>query len=237
MRGHHLDPYGVRVTTTATTTAGRAHVRAGGILYLLTFVASIPALVLLGPVLNEPGFVLGTGSDTSVLWGGLLDFVTALACAGTAVAVFPVIRRHGEALALGFVATRLIEATLITTGVVTVLGVVTLRHDAAGDPATLTVVGQALVAVHDWTFLFGPGMMPCLNALMFATLLLRARLVPRIIPLAGLAGAPLLLASSLATLFGVHEQTSGTALLAALPIAAWELAIGVWMIAKGFRQS
>ncbi|NMO54622.1 DUF4386 domain-containing protein [Actinoplanes sp. TBRC 11911] len=105
----------------------------------------------------------------------------------------------------------------------------------AADPATLSVVGQALVAVKDWTFLFGPGIMPALNAAMFGTLLLRARLVPRVIPVVGLIGAPLLVAAGLATLFGGNEQTSGLSLLATLPIAGWELAVGVWMVTKGFR--
>jgi hypothetical protein len=253
------------------------NVRLCGVFYLISFAASIPALLLLGPALDDPDFILGVGSDTGVLWGGLLDFVTALACAATAVVVFPVVRRHNESLALGFVTTRLIEASIIIIGVVSVLAVVTLRRDLAGDTAaltgdagtlagdagalagdagalagdagmlagdagtlagdagTLTVVGRALVAVKDWTFLFGPGLMPAFNAAMFATLLLRARLVPRVIPVVGLVGAPLLVAAGLATLFGGNEQTSGLSLLATLPIAAWELAIGVWMITKGFR--
>jgi hypothetical protein len=148
---------------------------------------------------------------------------------GTAVAVFPVIRRHNESLALGFVTSRLVEAAIIMIGVVSLLAIVTLRHSgpAAADPATLTGVGQALVAVRDWTFLFGPGFMASLNAVLFGTLLLRARLVPRIIPAVGLIGAPLLLAANLATVFGHHEQVSGLSLLATVPIALWELTIGI----------
>ncbi len=220
------------------TAPGRANVRASGILYLITFAASIPALIMLSPVLNDPGFVLGAGTESSVVWGCLLDFVNALAAVGTAVAVFPVIRRYNESLALGFVTTRLMEGAIIMIGVVSLLAIVTLRHDTAGaDPATMTAIGRALVAVRDWTFLFGPGFMACLNALMFATLLFRARLVPRVIPAIGLVGVPVLLAANLATLFGYIEQTSGLSLLATLPIALWELSIGTWMLVKGFKPA
>jgi hypothetical protein len=229
MCGHHLRSYGPVMTT---------NVRLSGIFYLVTFVASIPALILLGPVLNDSGFILGSGPENGVVWGCLLDVVNALACVGTAVAIYPVIRRHNESLSLGFVTTRLIEAAIIMIGVVCLLGVVTLRHDAAGtDPATLTATGQALVAVRDWTFLFGPGLMPCLNAVLFGTVLFRYRLVPRAIPALGLIGAPLLLAASLATLFGHNAQTSGLSLLATVPIALWELAVGIRMTVKGFRPA
>jgi hypothetical protein len=217
----------------ATTTPGRTNVRVSGIFYLITFAASIPALLLLSPVLNDAGFILGVGSETAVRWGALLDFVNALAGVGTAVAVFPVIKRHNESLALGFVTTRLIEAAVIMTGVVSLLAVVTLRNDAAAGVET----GQALVAVRDWTFLFGPGFMACLNAALFGTLLLRARLVPRIIPAIGLIGAPLLLAANIATVFGHNAQVSGLSMLATVPIALWELSIGIWMIAKGFSNN
>ena len=216
----------------------RAHARAAGIAYLVTFLASIPAVLLLRPVLDDAGFVLGQGDATRVEVGCLLDVVNALACVATAVAVFPVVRRHGEALALGFVATRLLEASVILVGVVSLLAVVSLRQDAAGsasaDTATLVVTGQALVAVRDWTFQLGPNMCAALNALMFATLLYRSRLVPRIIPLLGLVGAPLLLAAVVATVLGLTEQGSAW-FLGAVPIAAWELAVGVWMLVKGFR--
>ena len=91
------------------------------------------------------------------------------------------------------------------------------------------------MALKDWSFLLGPGVMPAINALCFATILYQSRLVPRIIPTIGMIGAPLLLISSLVTLFGGWEQVSSKAMLFALPIAAWELSVGVYMIVKGFR--
>lgn len=212
-----------------------------GTFYLITFISSIPALLLLGPVLDNPDYIVGAGPDTSVLWGSFLDFVNAIACIGTAVALYPVVRRHNHGLALGFVTSRMLEAAVIMIGVVSLLAVVTLRQELAGtsdaDPATLVTTGQALVGVRDWTFLLGPGFMASINALLLGTLMYRSRLVPRVIPTMGLIGAPLLLAANTATFFGLNDQLSAWSLLATLPVAAWELSLGVWMVVKGFRSS
>lgn len=238
------------MTTTLTPTATtrtprdwtRKHAFAGGALYLITFAASIPALLLLREsILDNPDYILGSGSESQVLWACLLDVVNALAAVGTAVAVYPVVKRHGHSLALGFVTSRLVEAAVILTGVVSLLAVVTLRQDFAGatgdDASVLVITGQALEAVRDWTFLLGPGLMASFNALLFGTLLYRSGLVPRIIPTIGLIGAPLLLTATIATFFGHNEQTSAITMLATLPIAAWELSVGFWMLTRGFRPT
>jgi hypothetical protein len=224
-------------TTRVTTDPTRNHARAAGIFYLITFAASLPAFALIGSAVN-PDLTVAAGHDNQLLWAGLLDFVNALAAIGTAVALFPVVKRQNESLAIGFVTSRLLEAAIIMTGVVSLLAVVTLHQDAGGtDPATSTAISSALVAVRDWTFLFGPGFMACVNAILLGTLMYKSRLVPRIIPTMGLVGAPLLIAANTATLFGHNEQTSGISMLATLPIAAWELSVGTWMIVKGFKAS
>lgn len=192
-------------------------------------------------MLGDPHYIVSAGADTRVLWGCLLDVVNALAAVGSAVTLFPVVRRQNEALALGFVTSRLIEAAVVMIGVVSIMAVVTLRQDAAGaagvDTAALVTTGKALVAVRDWTFLLGPGLMPAFNALLLGSLLYRSGLVPRIIPTVGLIGAPLLLAADLAVFFGFIEQVSVWSGIATLPIAFWELAVGIWMVVKGFNPS
>jgi hypothetical protein len=209
-----------------------------GLLYLITFVSSIPALFLLSPVLHHADYIISGGADTRVVWGCLLDVVNALAAIGTAVALFPVVKRQNEGLALGFVMSRMLEGAVVLIGVVSILAIVTLRQNPAGaDPAMLLATGHSLVAVRDWTFLLGPGLMPAFNALLLGTLLYRSRLVPRLIPLMGLLGAPLLLVADLATLFGHNTQTSTASFLLTLPVAAWELSVGLYMTIKGFRAS
>jgi hypothetical protein len=213
-----------------------------GVLYIMTFVFSIPVKFWLwDEVLNNPDFVLGAGSDSGVLLGAVFEVITALAGIGTAVALYAVARRQSERAALGFVTARVLEATMIFVGILAVLSVFTLRNDVAGtagtDPASLFTTGQALIAVHDWTFLLGPGLIAAVNAFCLGSVMYRSGLVPRIIPTIGLVGAPILLASCVATLFGAYDQVSGPAALFALPIAAWEFSLGVWMTVKGFRRT
>jgi hypothetical protein len=207
----------------------------GGALYVITFATSIPARILYGPVRNDPNYILGPGADTQVLFAGFLDVMLALACIGTAVALYPVVKRQNEGVALGFIGSRTLEAAIIVAGAVSLLSVVTLRQAGAG--ADALGASQALVAQYDWTFLFGPGFMACVNALLLGSLMYRSRLVPRIIPLLGLIGAPLLLASDVAVMFGLWEQFSLPAGIATIPIFVWELSLGVYLVVKGFKPS
>jgi hypothetical protein len=220
----------------------RKHASATGILYLITFAASIPAvLYFLTPVLDDPNYIVGSGADTRVIIGCLLDAITALAGIGTAVAVYPVVRRQSESMALGFVTTRTFEAAVIMIGVVSLLAVVTLRRDLAGtagaDQASLVTTGQALVAVRDYTFLFGPNVIAAINALLFGTLLYRSRLVPRVIPAMGLLAAPLLLAVTVATILGLVEYGSVWWVPGGALIFVWELSVGIYLVVKGFKPS
>jgi Domain of unknown function (DUF4386) len=211
-----------------------------GVLYLVTFLSSIPAFFLLSPVLDDPSYIVSAGADTQVTAGALLDLVNALACIGTAVALFSVLRLEHEGLAIGFVATRLFEAAVIVIGVVCVLSVVSLRQPGAtgAEATSLTVVGQALVAIRDWTFLIGPGIMPGLNAILLGTLLYRSRLVPRWIPTVGLIGAPLLISGALGRMFfGINDVTSAWSAIGTVPIFVWELSVALWMTFKGFDES
>ena len=211
-----------------------------GILYLITFIAGIPpAAFLLGPVLDNPNYIVSSGADTQVLIGLFLDLVNALACIGTAVALYSVVKRQHEGFALGFVTTRMFEAAIIVIGVLSLVAVVTLRQAGAvgTDETTLIAVGRALVAVRDGAHLFGPGVIPGLNALLLGYLMYRSRLVPRVIPAMGLIGAPLFLVAVSALILGFNEQASVFYAIAVIPIALWELSLGLWLTFKGFNPS
>ncbi len=209
-----------------------------GIFYLITFV-SIPTLALYGPVRHHPDWILGSGGHTAVLVGGFLEVIVALAGIGTAVTLYPVVKRQHEGFALGFVASRVLEAGMIFTGAVSLLSLVTLRQDLGGaagaNSASLVTTAASHVAIYNSTFLLSQSLMPVINALLLGTLMYRSRLVPRAIPVLGLIGAPLLLTADIATLFGGIGQQSSVAVLATVPIAAWELSLGIWLVVKGFR--
>jgi hypothetical protein len=204
-----------------------------GVLYLLTFV-SIPTLFLYVPV-HAANYILGPGPDTAVLVGAVLEIIVALAGIGTAVALYPVVRRQGEGRALGFVGARTLEAAGILAGVACLLSIVSLRQAGAG--AGALVIGQTLAILYDRIFLLSQSLIPALNALLLGSLLYQSRLVPRVLPLLGFVGATLLVGSDLAVLFGVIGQHAAPAALAALPIALWEFSLGVRLVVKGFTPS
>jgi hypothetical protein len=236
------------MTTTMGTTAAkrvpmdsmRKTALVAGIFYLITFI-SVPTLALYGPVKNHRDWILSSGSHTGVLVGGFLEVIMALACIGTAVTLYPVVKRQNEGVALGFVAARVLEAVMIFTGVVSLLSLLTLRQDLGGaagaNTAALVTVGASHVAVYNWTFLLSQSLMPGINALLLGSLLYRSRLVPRFIPVMGLIGGPLLIIAVFATLFGQHSSLTGLAGLPVIPVAAWEFSLGVWLVVKGFRPS
>jgi hypothetical protein len=223
----------------ATDTLRRTSLTAG-ILYLVTFV-SMPTLALYQGVHDRADFVLGVGSETGVLWGALSEVVVAIAGVGTAVVLFPVARRQSETAALGFVASRVVEGCLIIVGVVAVLSIVTLRHDAAGaggaDRASLVTAGHTLGAVYDNAFLLSQSLAPVVNACCLGYVLYRSRLVPRILPTIGFLGVPLLLAADIAVLFGVLDRAAPVTALAALPIVLWEFSLGIYLTVRGFRPT
>ncbi|MEU5658788.1 DUF4386 domain-containing protein [Streptomyces sp. NPDC047737] len=203
---------------------------ATGSLFLLTEAAAIAGAVLYRPLLGAADGRLAQGADMRALLGVLCEVVLVVAVAGTGAALFPVLRRHGEGLALGYAFGRLLEAAVITLGIVAVLALVTLRRDTEA----ATGADVALVAVHDWTFLLGPNIALGLNSVLLAYLAYRTRLVPRFIAVLGLVGGPLICASAVAVMFGTYPQLSVAGAAAALPVFAWELALAGWLIAKGF---
>jgi hypothetical protein len=214
-----------------------AHI--AGALFVLTFLTSIPAFLLYDPVLNDPGYIVGAGADTRVFIGALLELLLIIANIGTAVVLFPILKRQNEGLALGYVTARVVECAFIAVGIISVLSVVTLRQEAAGASAdSLLPIGQSLVAIHDWTFLLGPGFVVGVgNGLLLGYLMYRSGLVPRQMAVLGLVGGPLVCASGIAVLFGVIEQGSAGQLVATIPEIAWEASLGIYLIAKGFKPS
>lgn len=210
-----------RASRKDTMTTDRRLALWAGIFYLATFITSIPALALKTPLLEgEPAYTLAT-------WGLVLEVTLAFTCVGTAIAILPIARRVSETLAVGFVVSRTMEAGVILTGVVAVLALIELGPTSAAAP----VLGE----LHDATFLLGPAFMSSINAFLLGTIMLRGRLVPRVIPIIGLNGAPMLLLSSYGVVLGLWEQTGPVGTIAALPIAIWEFSLGVWLIAKGVR--
>jgi uncharacterized protein DUF4386 len=220
-------------------TVDQKRARAFGVLYLITFVTSIPALALYQPVLDHPvAYIAGTGHDTQILFAAFLELLLIIANLGTAVVIFPILRRQNEELALGYVTARVMECTFILVGILSVLGIITLRNQVAG--AAEGTVAYTLAAIKDWTFLLGPGwVVGWGNGLILGYMMYRSRLVPRPWPWLGMIGGPFLILTGTLILFGGNDPSSGLHSLqglATIPEAAWELFLGVYCTIWGFRK-
>jgi Domain of unknown function (DUF4386) len=212
---------------------------AAGVLFIITFVTSIPALYLFQPVLDDPaGYIAGTGADnTRIFVGATLELLLIVANVATAVVLFPILKRQNEMLALGYVTARLVESTFIAIGLVSVLAVVSLQQQGATG-ADAGTVGVALAAIKDWTFLLGPGFIVGIgNGLLLGYLMYESGLVPRRMAMLGLVGGPLICASGILVLLGVFEDGGAGQAIATVPEFFWELSLGVWLTVKGFNAS
>jgi hypothetical protein len=215
--------------------------RVFGVLYLITFITSIPALfVFYAPVLTDPRYIVGAGADTSVAFGAFLELLLIIANIGTAVVLYPILKRQNEILILGYVTARVMECVFIAVGILSVLTIVTLRQEAAvgADAASLVIAGKSLVALHDWTFLLGPGFMVGVgNGLLLGYLMYTSALMPRGMAVLGLVGGTLIIVSGVGVLFGVIEAGGAVQTIATLPEALWELSLGIWPLVRGFNRS
>ena len=214
-----------------------------GVLFIITYITSIPpVLFLYGSVLNDPRYIVGAGADNGVSLGAFLELLLIVANIGTTVVLFPILKRVNEIFALGYVTARVVESVFIAVGILSLLAVVTLRQDVAGaanaDASSLVAVGKSLVALHDWTFLLGPGFVVGIgNGLLLGYLMYKSALVPQRMAMLGLIAGPVLLARFVGILFGVVEPGSVVGSLMVVPEFIWELALGIWLIVKGFNPA
>jgi Domain of unknown function (DUF4386) len=213
-----------------------------GVLFIITFITSIPALLLYGPVLNQADYIVGAGADTRVEWGAFLEVLLIISNIGTALVVFPILKRQNEWLALGYVTARIMESAFIAVGILSVLSVVTLRQGFArtggADAASFVTAGKSLIEIKDWTFLLGPGFVVGVgNGLILGYLMYRSGLMPRGLTMLGLIGGPLLCISGIAVIFGIIDRQSTPQFIMTIPEILWELSLCIYPTFKGFKSS
>jgi hypothetical protein len=208
-----------------------------GVLFLITFVTSIPALILYQPVLDDPvGYVANGGSDNRILFGAFLELLLIIANIGTAVVVYPILKRQNHILSLGYVTARIVECTFILVGILAVLSIITLAQQNAGGEEGTTA--YTLAALKDWTFILGPGwVVGWGNGLILGYLMYRSGLVPRWLAMFGLVGGPLNILSGTLVMFGAADQGGALQGLATIPEGLWELGLGIYATVWGFRSS
>jgi hypothetical protein len=211
--------------------------RLAGIWFLVTFVTSIPALLLYDPLLNDADYILGTGAVARIQIGALLEIGLVISGIASALVFYPVLKRQSEVLSLGYVASRITESALIATGIVSVLSVLTLREDLSSTAVGLDTTGRALVAVHDATFLLGPAFCAGFgNGLLLGWMLYKSGLVPPRMALVGVIGGPIAFLGAVLVLFGAFDNTSAAKFLFTLPEIVWELFVGIYFTVHGYRE-
>src|SRR5215217_129216 len=214
--------------------------RVFGVLFLITFITSIPAYFFYVPVLDDPRYIVGAGADTRVSFGAFLELILIISNIGTAVVLYPIVRRQNEILALGYVTARIVECVFIAVGILSLLTVVTLRQEAAAagaDGGSLVALGESLVALHNWTRQLGPGFMVGVgNGLILGYLMYRSGLMPRGMAVLGLIGGPLIIVTGVGVLLGVLEE-GGVWQVGVIPEFLWELLLGIWPLVRGFNPS
>ena len=212
-----------------------------GVLFILAAVTAVIGLILYNPILKGTDYLI-TGSEhaNQVVLGALMELILVASAIGTSTTMFPILRKYNETIALWHVCFRFLEAVIITVGVISVLSLLTLsREFAAGgvDIASFQASGTVLKAIHDWTFLLGPNFMLGINTMMYSYIFYKSKLVPRFIPLLGITGATLVFIAALLEMFGIIQQASAWGGILALPVAANEMILAVWLIVKGFNES
>ena len=212
-----------------------------GWLMAITFATSIPALLLYHPVLHDHNYILGAGHDTRIEFAAVLEVFLMISGIGVAIVMFPILRRESEPLALGYVASRIVESTMIGIGIISLLAILTLRGDLAAsvgaNGGSLQVAGRSLVAIHEWTFVFGPGFCVGVNDVLLGYLMYSTGLMPQRLALFGLIGGPLIFASKIALVFGAFSFTSSAAGIFAIPVIIFEASFAIYLIVRGFRPS
>ncbi|WNQ11115.1 DUF4386 domain-containing protein [Paenibacillus aurantius] len=213
-----------------------------GVLFILAAVSAVVGLILYDPLLNGPDYLIqGSAHSNEVVLGALMELLLVVSAVGTATTMFPILRKYNETIALWHLCFRFMEAVVIMVGIVSVLALLSLSREytAAGAPdlAAFQASGTLLKALHDWTFLLGPNFFLGMNTIMYSYIFYRSGLVPRFIPILGMTGSALIVLCALLVMFGVIEQLSTWGGLLAVPVAANEMILAVWLLAKGFRVS
>ena len=214
---------------TMTEESTRKTARLFGFLFLLTFVTSITGALLYGPALDDPM----AGSDTQIRLGALFEIGLIIANVGTALVIYPLVKQHTPRLALGWVASRIVESVAIGVGLLSMLALVATRHHHGGADT-----GQALVDLKTMTFLLGPGF--CVgvgNGLMLGYMMYRSGLVPRRMAQLGMVAGTMVLVSSIFVLFGAYEQSGDAPASVALnlPEIVWEGFLSIYPLFWGFK--
>ncbi|HQW03225.1 MAG TPA: DUF4386 domain-containing protein [Saprospiraceae bacterium] len=222
--------------------SNRSNAIAAGILFIIAAVAAMTGRILYGPILADPDYIIkGTAHEAQVLWGAFFETLTAFAVIGTPIALFPVLRKYNQSLAIATVSFRLLEATMIIVGILSLLTIVTLSHEFTNeinpDTTSYLLAGKSLLAFQNWTFAFGPNVALGPSTFMTGYLLYKSKLVPRFISILGMIAGPIISSCGVMIMFGMFTQTSLWGGLLAIPVFVYEMSLAIRLLSRGFNKT
>jgi len=212
-----------------------------GVLFIIATVLGVLGRSFSQPILDAPDYLIKiSANENQVIIGGLLSLLAAFASTGIAIGLYPVLKKHHEALALGSVGLRVMEGMLYIVGVVSLLSILTLSQEyvkvGASNASLFQASGTSLLAVRDWA-----GKLSIiaftLGALMYYYVFYQSKLIPRWLSGWGFLGAALSLAAALLAISGQIIYFSTVFILLQVPIGVQEMVLAVWLIVKGFNPS
>jgi hypothetical protein len=221
--------------------SNRKIARIAGVLFIIGTVVSLLSTGFTKSLLDTSDYLMRMSANgNQIMIGALLALIAAVASAGIAISLYPVLKQYNEGLALGAVGFRLIEGVFQIVAVICLLLLLTLSQEfvKAGAPGAsyFQTSGTLIRAVHDWSFYAFSVSVFSLGALMYYYVLYQSKLIPRWLAGWGFIGAALSLAASLFVMFG-EKPLSILMTSLILPIAVQEMVMAVWLIVKGFNPS
>ncbi len=212
-----------------------------GTLFIIAAVTAIAGLIMYDPILNDSDYITKANTnEPQVLWGVFFEIILAFSVIGTSITLFPVLKKYNESLAIGTVCFRVLEATLIIIGILSLLTIVTLNHSFLNENnpniSAYLIASKLLLAIHNWTFLYGPNLALGPSTLMTGYLLYKSQLVPRSVSILGIIGGSLISVCALLVTFGAFNQLSFWGMLLAVPVFIYEMSLAVWLLIKGFNS-
>jgi hypothetical protein len=211
-----------------------------GALFIIAAVTSIIGLNLYNPILQDSNFIIKSpSSGNQIFWGAFMEIILVFSVIGTSVTFYPVLKKHNESLAIAAVCFRVIEAVIITLGIISLLAIISLNNEYISEgesqSSTYLIIGKLMVSIHNWTFLFGPNIALGPSTFMTSYILYKNNLVPKFIAILGLIGGPMICMSGIFVMFGLFSQLSIWGLITAIPVFFYEMSLAIRLIVKGFK--
>ena len=214
----------------------KCKIRIAGFLFIIAMIAGIFSVA---PSIDSTEYLTeATSNSNQVIIASIFQFIMSLSYIGIAILLYPIIKKFGNSLALGFLSLRIIAATLVILGTLLLLSILTLGQEAIIplflNNSELEVLGNILKTMRDYVNHVFMILILCSSNIMLYILLIKSKLIPQWISVWGLIGSTLSIFASFLVLFKVIDIITNEYIILNIPTALQELIMAIWFIVKGF---